>query len=337
SDMDTLNVENGIFHAYLGENTPLPASLFSSGSFLWLETEIDGTILPSRRPLVSVAYSFHAQQADTALVALTSIAPDDDNTLNEAYDDSGPGTGRWIVADAGAVDIVKVITDTIPATDVQTVLHVGGDALIDNTLHVEGDVLVDSVLTVDRQGEGDAVRIRKGAGEQGYGVCIVQEGNAAALVVKSGISSEEHFVIERNGKVGIGTDDPADTLHLDVRGNIGCMELYQNSDIRLKTDVEQLVNTLGKVVQLRGVSFKWSEEALSAGAKAGEKQIGLIAQEVETVLPEVVLTTESGYKMLSYPKLTVLLIEAIKTLESRNKALEQRVEVLEAINNGGSN
>ena len=66
TDADTLTVANGVFHAYLGENNPLPPSIFT-GQIIWLETDVDGVTIPGRNPLVSVAYSFHAQTADTSL------------------------------------------------------------------------------------------------------------------------------------------------------------------------------------------------------------------------------------------------------------------------------
>jgi hypothetical protein len=92
SDKDTLELDNGQFHAYLGANTPLPMEVFT-GSVLWLETLLDGSALPSRQPLVSVAYSFRAQKADTALVALYAEAGGDSSLWqrsgNNVYRSSG--------------------------------------------------------------------------------------------------------------------------------------------------------------------------------------------------------------------------------------------------------
>jgi hypothetical protein len=74
---------------------------------------------------------------------------------------------------------------------------------------------------------------------------------------------------------------------------------------------------LAKVAQLRGVSFEWKDKAQDAGT-----QVGMIAQEVETVLPELVSTDSEGYKSLAYDKMTAVLIEAIKELKAQNDALK---------------
>ncbi|MFZ3068772.1 MAG: tail fiber domain-containing protein [Microgenomates group bacterium] len=87
------------------------------------------------------------------------------------------------------------------------------------------------------------------------------------------------------------------------------------SDIRLKTNIKPLPeNTLDKVKQLRGVYFNWKTEADMGNAR----QIGVIAQEVEKIFPELVITSPDGYKAVGYDRLGPILIEAIK---------EQQVEI----------
>ena len=83
-----------------------------------------------------------------------------------------------------------------------------------------------------------------------------------------------------------------------------------NSDARLKENVETISNALDKVALLRGVYFDLI-------AKPGNRHVGLIAQEVEEVLPEVVSTSEEGDKIKSvaYANVVGLLVEAIKELK----------------------
>lgn len=102
---------------------------------------------------------------------------------------------------------------------------------------------------------------------------------------------------------------------------------YYASDARLKKDVKPLENSLWKLLQLEGVSFTWNEES---GDRAGEHDIGVIAQEVEKIMPEAVHTEEDGTKLVNYPKLTPLLINAIKEQQGQIDALTARIEVLEA-------
>jgi len=87
-------------------------------------------------------------------------------------------------------------------------------------------------------------------------------------------------------------------------GEVDATDFNSTSDENLKENVQTLNNSLERVLQLRGVSFDWKEN--------GEPSVGMIAQEVEQVIPEVVSTREDGYKSIGYGKLIGLLVEAIK-------------------------
>lgn len=91
------------------------------------------------------------------------------------------------------------------------------------------------------------------------------------------------------------------------------------SDARLKDDVQTLSDALEKVLQLRGVSF----------TRKGVPEIGLIAQEVEVVVPTVVQESPDGYKTVAYQNMVGLLIEAIKEQNATIKDLTARLEKLE--------
>ncbi|MDM8562053.1 tail fiber domain-containing protein [Candidatus Marithioploca araucensis] len=109
----------------------------------------------------------------------------------------------------------------------------------------------------------------------------------------------------KSGNVGIGTKNPQYKLH--VAGKIKG-ELVSPSDQRHKQNIQTLDGSLAKLAQLRGVRFNWKEDT-------EEKQIGLVAQEVEKVFPELVSTDSEGYKSIAYGKLTAVLIEAVKELQ----------------------
>lgn len=98
--------------------------------------------------------------------------------------------------------------------------------------------------------------------------------------------ADKHYF---NGNVGIGTTAPEEKLH--VAGNIVCTGTLQESDVRWKENLEPIDNALDLVTQLRGVFFDWTDASRGEG-----HQIGVIAQEVEQVLPEVVHTDSQGYK-----------------------------------------
>ena len=88
------------------------------------------------------------------------------------------------------------------------------------------------------------------------------------------------------------------------------------SDERLKDNIETLEDGLDKVEQLRGVTY----------TRYGKENIGVIAQEIEKILPEIVLTAddEMGTKSVDYSRITAVLIEAVKDLSARVKELESK-------------
>ncbi|MFI5165273.1 MAG: tail fiber domain-containing protein [Thermoanaerobaculales bacterium] len=109
----------------------------------------------------------------------------------------------------------------------------------------------------------------------------------------------------------------------------GVLEL-PSSDGRLKKNVADLslaVDALAAVQRLRGVTFNFDTSIERACSLGDERQIGMIAQEVEAVLPELVATDKEGYKSLDYAKLTPVLVEAIK--EQQAIIAEQRVTIEE--------
>ncbi len=105
-------------------------------------------------------------------------------------------------------------------------------------------------------------------------------------------------------------------MSLNTSGNLTVVSLTQTSDARLKTDVKAITSPLEKVLALRGVSF------IRTTDDTQKTQVGLIAQEVEQVLPEVVLTGHDGHKAVAYGNIVGVLVEAIKELEARVAELE---------------
>jgi hypothetical protein len=107
------------------------------------------------------------------------------------------------------------------------------------------------------------------------------------------------------------------------------------SDERMKTNVRQVEGALNKLERISGVAFEWAETELpdALGGVPGQPSLGVIAQEVEEVLPEVVsiYEPEHEYKAVDYDGLTSVLIEAVKELKAQNEALRSRIEALERV------
>ena len=89
------------------------------------------------------------------------------------------------------------------------------------------------------------------------------------------------------------------------------------SDINKKENIYTLVNSLDKVTKLRGVSFNWIDNKKSA--------IGIIAQEVEKIVPVIVDTDDKGTKSVSYDSIIALLIESIKEQQKQIDELKNLI------------
>jgi len=132
----------------------------------------------------------------------------------------------------------------------------------------------------------------------------------------------------------IGADaDPAVALHVTGEGYFtGNITAYYSSDISLKDNIRPIESAIFKVKQIRGVTFDWNEKSNKLQQEKGH-DVGLIAQEVEKVLPEVVQIREDGIMAIQYEKVVPLLVEAIKEQQVTIENLTKRIELLE---NGNS-
>ncbi|MBO4603565.1 MAG: tail fiber domain-containing protein [Salinivirgaceae bacterium] len=156
--------------------------------------------------------------------------------------------------------------------------------------------------------------------------------------------------------VGNGTADNSrsDALIITKKGNMFVYgditysgSCVHHSDLRLKKDVETIGGALDKVLQLRGVTYYWKNKEEMAAAKGKDvnnfsygfssgKQIGIIAQEIEQVVPELVVTDNDGFKAVRYDNIAPLLIEAIKEQQTiierqqkENDEMKARMEKME--------
>ncbi|HET8676746.1 MAG TPA: tail fiber domain-containing protein [Blastocatellia bacterium] len=170
----------------------------------------------------------------------------------------------------------------------------------------------------------------------------IHVGASGDWYIRSADGSGKVILQDTGGNVGIGTASPADKLQ--VAGNIrvgtgttGCVRDADatviagvcSSDARLKRQITSFSNTLDQLIKLRPVHFYWDAEQFPERGFGNRLSFGLIAQEVEEVLPELVTTDESGYKAVRYNKLPLLLLQAIKELKADNEALRKRLEALE--------
>ena len=107
----------------------------------------------------------------------------------------------------------------------------------------------------------------------------------------------------------------------------GDITAYASSDKRLKTNIQPIQNPLTKLQKIGGYTFDWiPKEGIHSHTG---NDIGVIAQEIEEVLPEITTTRDNGYKAVKYEKLTAYLIECVKAQQTHIQQLEDRIVKLE--------
>ena len=151
----------------------------------------------------------------------------------------------------------------------------------------------------------------------------VSSGAGLFRVFDSTGSSNSDVVFKADGsikRVGILTNSPSQQLH--VVGNIlATGTVTENSDITLKENLEVIKDPIEKVKQINGYTYNMinNEE---------EKMVGLVAQEVEEILPELIFEDDDGIKSLAYGHVVALLVECIKKQDERIESLEKKLEEL---------
>jgi hypothetical protein len=152
-----------------------------------------------------------------------------------------------------------------------------------------------------------------------------------------------------NGKNGVNNINPLYALDVNANGNTGArifsgslavgnisasatvgridasndVVAYSTSDIRLKENITPILNPIAKIEAIGGYTFDWKPEHKDLHGFEGH-DIGVIAQEIEVIMPEVVTTRDNGYKAVKYEKLVPLLIEAIKDLQKQVDELKNK-------------
>ena len=135
--------------------------------------------------------------------------------------------------------------------------------------------------------------------------------------IHSGSSGNYQF-----NSIGVGSTTVASGVDGEIRAK-GDITAYYSSDERLKENIIPIQNALLKVESISGNTYDWKKGFENIHSHTGN-DIGVIAQEIEKVLPELVTNRDNGYKAVNYEKLVPVLIEAIKELSAKVKELENK-------------
>lgn len=217
--------------------------------------------------------------------------------------------------------------------------NAGSTANPTNGIYSEGNVAIggtqiDGGTRISIATGGKSVPLTGAHGRLNYGDIHLEPtsgtstyGNAITFGARDTTGVQAHIGTQSDGTFGtkmvFGTTQSYATgsqvrMSIDHLGNVIAVgDVTAYSDERLKSDIVTIPNALDTVSQLRGVNY----------IKDGKASTGVIAQEVEKVMPEVVLDGE--YKSVAYGNMMGVMIEAIKELKAENEALKARLDTLE--------
>jgi len=203
-----------------------------------------------------------------------------------------------------------------------------------------GAAVVDAFVDLDLSGGSVNVStVKTNSGDMTFDSAgdIILDADGADLVFKDGgttiakfINSSSDFVIatdvDDKDFIIKGQDSTSEITALTIDMSEAGAATFNNdvtafSDKRLKTDVSPISNALEKVKQMQGVYYKRND------VENAKQQVGVLAQDMEPVLPEVVLTADDAMetKSVDYGKLTAVLIEAVKDLSYEVTQLKQQI------------
>lgn len=344
----SVTVEAGVFSARLGAApmVPLDAGLLGSASSatlrVWVRTTGAFEQL-SDVPVSSSAFTLHSATADASpglfhapggLVAATEkislgasgTIPSIDALAGDNNLAIGFRTFTGFNPDPIAVGTFSNFRVGICTLTPTTTLDVNGNTYVrGGTFTLEGPT-IGRLLEITSSG-GQALRTTNDFFINTGGSVVFRPafsgGTNRNFHIETQGDGQNFFCNGTNGFVGIGTFAPTCKLH--VIGTVCAAGYVTTSDARLKTNIEEIDGAVGTLQSIRGVRFDWAHPDQAGFSDA--HQIGLLAQEVEAVLPELVTTGGDGLKAVDYAKLVPVLVEAIKeqqqTIDSTGRELSE--------------
>jgi hypothetical protein len=223
-------------------------------------------------------------------------------------------TGTLNVTKNGADNVVTVTTDE----NLELRLNRAGVGRKNELRFLTGNANKWNVGLTDSGDAGDGSEFFIGQSQGGANATITIDtddhaafkGNVSGSSTSTG--SFGHLVIAKDAH--IGEDVLAD----------GDVVAYNSSDVRLKDNLQVIKGSLDKIGKINGYEFDWNEKSPGWARERGH-DVGVIAQEVQKVLPEVVVERKSGYLGVDYKRLIPLLVESIKELKQEVENLKKKV------------
>lgn len=264
--------------------------------------------------------------AQTTALLIQDGSTSSSDARNQIIELSGAITGDQIVT---VPDNIKktyiVFNNTSGANTVQFKTASGTGFTFGTTekttaiLYSNGTNIVEVFNNTNQLQDLSDVAVTDGNFIVGDGTNLVAESGATARTsIGLGTSSGAQF-----DSIGAGTAASGTTGQIRATDDITA---FYSSDVALKEDIKNISNPLESLKRLNGVLFNWKDSWINKqGGEDGyfvrKKDVGVIAQEVEKVLPEAVAQRKDGIKAVKYDRLTCLLIEAVKVLSDKVEKL----------------
>ena len=266
---------------------------------------------------------------NTAVIRQGTNYPRNGGNLKIRVDASVQG-GDFIVATGGDNERLRALNSG----------NIGiGTSNPTQTLHVQGNVRITGGLYDSNNNVGTAGSVLSSTGS-GLSWIAAASGGISSVSISTNTTNQSQYLTyaigtgnttglgvsltglvfnPSTGNLGIGTI--AATSALTVRGDVlvsgvvTCTDINSTSDIKLKENISSIDNPLDKIIKLEGVNFQWKA--------TGRKTIGVIAQEVEKMLPELISDGET--KTVNYNGIIAVLIEAVKELSYKVEELNSQI------------
>lgn len=273
--------------------------------------------------------------------------------LNLVESDSGTGIGDKVYVEGGSLITVTSASGT------SNHIRIDCDAELNQNVYANFEIYPNeaigtsspgTLVTADPAGHtltpgsttdtlhlysGEGVDLRTTSANNGNSVLFNIFPDQSGVIKKAGYDSTSYWNMPSDNEYQIVFGNEVDFLFLSngnfhADGNITAYSSTTTSDAKLKENIEKVDGALELVSQLNGVTFNWKRD--------GKESAGVIAQNVEEVLPSAVSEVEElngndTHKVVDYNQLSALFIEAIKELKEENSQLKAAIEELKNINN----
>ena len=233
------------------------------------------------------------------------------------------GGGGW--ANCGALMILRGVDD--PSNPHGAEIYTGDKHSL--IIHKNQDISIFGNLTLS----GTGSYIKTDSIEKGL---VLASGNGSsetgALMVLRGANHMHNphgIEIYTGNEIGLSILKDGTAY---FRGNVTAQTHLRSSDKRYKKNINPLQDSLYKALALKPVQFNWKTEEYKEKGFSTRQQIGLIANDVESIVPESVHTDKEGYKQIDYDTLSPVMIGAIQELNGKISNLENENKTLKKTN-----